>query len=317
MKFDNSKSILITGGAGFIGSELIRFLNLNGINNITILENDSYPEKWKNLVGLKYKEIIAYYTKFNSYQYIIHLGAHSNTTLEPNLENWKNNIEFSKILLSCPYEKFIFASSASIYGNNSNTNEDTIVNEKPNSFYAFTKKVCDDYIRSMNRDNIYSLRFFNVFGRNEGHKGDMASPIYRWLTEYLSEDKKIKLFRGGQARDFVWVGDICKIIQTLLYGDQKVYGGVYNCGTGNPQSWEHVAKTILKIRELSEDLIQYTEIPEKIQKGYQYNTKADMKKLSTFFNDFTPFEDSVQLINDKLKIKYGRNKKNQTLSYLS
>lgn len=307
MLFNKNQSILVTGGAGFIGSELIQRLNYNGITNITILENDSFPTKWKNLVNLQYNEITTNLLSIKSnkkFDYVIHLGAHSNTTLEPNIPNWNNNIELLKDLIwNLKYKKFIFASSASIYGNSKTFDEDSLLNERPNSFYAFSKKQCDDYIRQINHKNIFSLRFFNVFGKNESHKGNMASPIYKWLNQDISEDNKIKLFKGiNSARDFIWVNDVCRIIETILYDRYTINGGIYNVGSGIPEKWEEVAKTILRVRGLPEHLIEYIPMPENLKNGYQLYTKADLIKTQRSFSfAATNFETAVKCVYNQLK----------------
>ena len=303
--------ILITGGCGFIGANLIKYLNSLGFENIGIFEKGDWTKKWKNLIGLKYNNVLDRMEIFKSYYnkgIVINLAANSSTLSEPSLETYNDNTLYSnKLIYHCITNniKIIHASSASIYGKSDNFHE-IQGNFKPINFYAWTKLKTDEYIEknATSINNIYSLRFFNVYGSNlEQYKGPMASVVYKWLTQKINGDNSIQLFKsldsnyidGAQERDFVHVDDICKVVYHCMSVDNK--GGIYNVGTGATTSYLNIAKLVLKIRVVDEKLIEFIDLPPGLVNSYQYRTCADITRLRNvleYKDNFVKIEDGIK-----------------------
>lgn len=321
----------ITGGAGFIGSNLVFFLNSKGITPFIIEPLDKIGIKWKNLSGADFilmdiEEFKELDTK--NHDILIHLGANVTTTEEFNAQLWKNNVEFSIDIIDNFSGHIIYASSASIYGL-----EDKYFNEDnfdyfPLNPYAFSKMQLDKLIFKQNcfgtnkQSKICALRFFNVYGQNEQHKGNMGSVIQKWLSnDEIGKDNlviqhrtfvwvkkgviQLQLFKslnpdyadGEQKRDFIYVGDVCKVIWHAAQ-EANFHSGIFNLGSGTATTWNTVAKNVLKVRGLSDSLIQYVDMPENLVKQYQYNTKADITKLREvlgYMDEMTNIEEGVKL----------------------
>lgn len=289
--------VLITGFAGFIGSSFVEFLNKKGI--IPYVYDPDFTAQYKNLIGLDYNQLNnnindqSLYGRFHNFSHIIHLGAHSQTNLEPNDQNYDNNVSFTRRLVKCfPGSKHIFASSASIYGNLAKFTEDLAA---PESFYAFTKRRCE--LENENK-NFYALRFFNVMGARESYKGDMASPVYKWLT---TKEKQIKIYQQiTMARDFIHVDDICEIIWFFInHSPEK---GIYNAGTGIASKWTDVANEVQKYNNF--DIEVCGQLPENLKNNYQYYTCADLTKLRSvgFDHKFLTLEEGIKRTYEKLKL---------------
>ena len=292
-------NVLITGFAGFIGSSFVEFLNNKGI--IPYVYDPDFAVQYKNLIGLKYHQLnnnVNYqslYDRFHNFSHIIHLGAHSQTNLEPNNENYNNNVSFTQRLVKCsPGSKHIFASSASIYGNLAKFTEDLAA---PESFYAFTKRCCE----LENSLNFCSLRFFNVFGHREFYKGDMASPVDKWLT---TKEKQIKIYQqSNMARDFIHVDDICEIIWFFMKGHSvSIPNGIYNAGTGVASKWTDIANIITSY--IGYKFEECHVLPESLKNNYQYYTCADLTKLRSvgFDHKFLTLEEGIKRTYEKLKV---------------
>jgi ADP-L-glycero-D-manno-heptose 6-epimerase len=275
--------ILITGGAGFIGSSLIEYLNQCGLNesNIDVIHPNWYT-KWKNLVGLKYRlRNISIFDicNFRNYDLVVHLGANSSTTMQENKEEWRKNYQESVDLIDiCANGQkqvpIIFASSASVYGSEEKDFSERVFGLSPTSFYAFSKLKVDEYIEKLNCPKVYSLRFFNVYGgKREMYKGPMSSVVHRWLS--MRKEKDIELFKsyrsdipnGEQKRDFIHISDICKVIKFIIDNASNDKGGIYNLGTGVATSYNQIANEIATIQNRH---IVFKELPFELQNQYQY-----------------------------------------------
>lgn len=295
---DWSGNVIVTGGAGFIGSCVVRTLNDKGISDITIVDNIGNTEKWKNLRNKKYKEYVHKQdflrqlgdNKFGEITAIIHMGACSSTTEQKFDYLWNNNVEYTKTLWKYCTEKqipFIYASSAATYGDGSMGFDDQMdINAlRPLNGYGYSKQVFDQWsLKQKDRPIQYAgLKFFNVYGPNEYFKGSMASMIYHGFKQ-IQERGFVRLFKsenpqyedGGQLRDFVYVKDVCNVIVYLL--EHSEYSGIFNVGTGRAQSFAELASAVFKALDLESD-IRYIEIPGVLKEKYQYYTKAEIRAL--------------------------------------
>ena len=289
--------IIVTGGAGFIGSCVVRTLNDAGIEDIVIVDNVSDTDKWMNIRNKKYikyvhkSEFLEELPSYKGVQAIIHMGAQSSTT-ERNFDYlWKNNFEYTKALWNYCTEKqisFIYASSAATYGDGSQGFDDKedIDRLLPLNGYGYSKQVFDQWVK--HQAKIYpkqyaGLKFFNVYGPNEYFKGSMASMVFHGFNQ-IQQDGEIRLFKscnpdyedGGQLRDFVYVKDICSVIQWLL--EHSKVSGLFNVGTGRAQSFRELAEETFHALNMKPN-IRYIDMPEKLRGKYQYYTQADIAKL--------------------------------------
>ena len=287
---------IVTGGAGFIGSNLIKALNDVGIDDVIAVDAFEKGEKVPNLTDCKTLELIPidelqdFLTNSEKagkkIEAIFHEGACSDTT-ETNREYMlENNYEYSiKLLNHCLQRKipFIYASSAAVYGNNEIFFEDP-KHEKALNLYAETKHLFDDYVRSViqnEKSQIVGLRYFNVYGPREFNKGYMASVAYRFRNQIL-ENGKAKLFdssngftSGEQRRDFIYVGDVVKV--NLWFLNHPEISGIFNLGTGRSQAFNDVANAVINYYGKGE--IEYIPFDEKLKGRYQSFTQADISKL--------------------------------------
>lgn len=289
--------IVVTGGAGFIGSCIVRTFNENGINDIVIVDNISSTEKWKNI---RNKRFITYYNKgefleklqkLDGVDAIIHMGAQSSTT-EINFDYlWNNNVEYTKRLWNYCAQKnisFIYASSAATYGSGGNGFDDNgnIDELLPLNGYGYSKQVFDQWVKhhATNAPKQHvGLKFFNVYGPNEYYKGSMASMVFHGFRQIMA-DGEIRLFKscnpdykdGFQLRDFVYVKDICSVICWLL--EHTHINGLYNVGTGHAQSFYELAEATFNALDMAPN-IKFIDMPENLREKYQYFTQAEMSKL--------------------------------------
>ena len=279
--------ILITGGAGFIGANLIKKLNRGGNSNIIIVDN--IKKSKKNINSLIYKDYFDkddFYKKICNRQFtskiksIIHLGACSDTT-ETNWEYLKfNNIVYTKKLYELSRSndaQFIYASSASVYGETSGYKNKNDFKLKPLNLYGKSKLEIDKYFFQKSSKNAISLRFFNVFGNLESHKKNMSSPVSKF-TEQLKKNKFCNIFKfdikDEPKRDFIYVDDAVKIIEFLKTKKKR---GIYNIGTGKPDTFIHVGKILIKY--LNYGKINYINFPNHLKHKYQFYTQANIQKL--------------------------------------
>jgi len=294
--------IIVTGGAGFIGSALIWRLNQLGEEDIVVVDEFGENDKWKNLVPLRFadafdKEDFGHMISSGFFQKIkidtiFHLGACSSTTEKDFNYLFRNNFEYSKYLCEQSIDndiRFIYASSAATYGDGEQGYEDDeskLHIFKPLNAYGYSKHLFDLWARkSRVLDKIVGLKYFNVYGPNEYHKGDMRSVVNKCYHQ-VKETGKARLFRsanpkfkdGQQSRDFLYVKDA--VDMTLFFMQNKIVSGIYNIGTGVSNSFNDFVKPIFKALDIKEK-IEYFDMPEILKEKYQYYTKADTGKLKS------------------------------------
>lgn len=298
--------IIITGGAGFIGSALVWRLNQLGREDILIVDSLGTDEKWKNLVSLRYHDymekdeflslvvnqrLAARLRSDNEpIEAIIHMGACSATTERDASYLIRNNFEYTRQLAIAAISegsRFIYASSAATYGDGGkgfSDNERTIDSLRPLNMYGYSKQLFDQWaLRRGLLDRVVGLKYFNVYGPNENHKGDMRSVVMK-AFEQIGETGKIKLFKsyrdeykdGEQVRDFVYVKDAVEM--TLFFLENKSAAGLFNIGSGTPNTWNRLASAIFTAMGRTKN-IEYVEMPETIRDKYQYYTCADVSKI--------------------------------------
>ncbi len=314
MKIYDDQMIIVTGGAGFIGSGVIRHLNERGITNIVIVDELGSSEKWKNLVG---KQILDVIEKSDLFQWLegkasqieafIHLGACTSTVETDASYLLDNNYRFSVRLAEYALthnHRFIYASSASTYGDGSlgfSDDLDQIEQLRPLNMYGLSKQLFDLWCKNQGvYDKVVGLKYFNVFGPNEGHKGRMASAIYH-IFPTAKKEGVIKLFKssdpkkygdGEQMRDFIYVKDVARMTCSFLDNDE---GGLFNIGTGQASSWNELARAVFKALDLPVN-IQYIDMPTDLVGKYQNYTCADMHKTTRTLKKSAycvPLEESV------------------------
>tara|TARA_Y100001970_G_scaffold84608_1_gene106744 strand:+ start:519 stop:1487 length:969 start_codon:yes stop_codon:yes gene_type:complete len=290
--------ILVTGAAGFIGSNIVSSLNKKGFHNIIICDWLDHISKRNNLNKLIYDNIISpenifkYLNKNDNIELVIHMGANSSTT-ETNFRLIYNfNTRFSRNLWKwCTQNKvrFIYASSAATYGDGSKGFDDSENKTyQPLNVYGLSKYLFDRYAIKQAKKYLcppqwVGLKFFNVYGPNEYHKGSMQSVIKHSLDQY-NKTGIVKLFKsyndkfknGQQTRDFIYVDDCVSLINWFL--ENKNISGIFNCGTGIERSFEDLVTSMFKAINVPPK-IKYIEMPENIKHQYQYYTRANMKKV--------------------------------------
>lgn len=287
--------IVVTGGAGFIGSNLVKALNAQGRTDILVVDDLSDGTKFTNIADC---DIADYLDKddfiarirtgqtLGPIETVFHEGACSSTTEWNGRYMMENNYEYSKTLLHfCQRHgtAFIYASSASVYGAGPVFKEDR-QHEKPLNVYGYSKFQFDQYVRQIMtkaESQIVGLRYFNVYGPREQHKGSMASVAYH-LHQQLLAGEDPKLFEGcdgypngGQERDFVYVGDVCKV--NLWLAENPDVSGIFNLGTGQAEPFQAVADAVIAFHQRG--TTQYVPFPEHLKGRYQSFTQADISAL--------------------------------------
>lgn len=302
--------IVVTGAAGFVGANLVKGLNARGVGNILAVDNLKRSEKFKNLVDLRFadfldKEEFIRLLKSQAFDGVIdavlHQGACSDTMETDGRYMMENNYRYSVTLFEhCQEEAipFVYASSASVYGAGTKF-EEKIENEAPLNIYAYSKFLFDQYVRNRQdrlTSQVVGLRYFNVYGPREDHKGRMASVAFHF-THQFQRDGYVKLFegsggfaRGEQLRDFVSVDDVVKV--NLHFFEHRDRNGIFNVGTGRAQSFNEVAMAVInqvlasrgeRPRTLEDlqrtQLIRYIPFPDALVGKYQSYTQAELGQL--------------------------------------
>lgn len=307
--------IVVTGGAGFIGSCFLWKLNRESINNIIVVDNLGASDKWKNLSGKKFLDYIQKDmfldlingNKIRNIKTIIHLGACSSTTFNDGAYFIKNNYEYSKTLAiwaRAHKVKFIYASSAATYGDGEFGYDDsnkTTHPLNPLNMYGYSKQLFDLWVLNNGFDKEFTgIKFFNVFGPNEYHKGEMMSVVCKKFHE-VNQKNRIGLFKsyrddckdGEQKRDFIYVKDAVDVLFYFLEHPGKA--GIFNLGSGVAHSWNDLARAMFAALG-KKPCIEYIDMPETLRPKYQYFTEAKMGKLrkTGYRQEFTPLEAAVR-----------------------
>jgi ADP-L-glycero-D-manno-heptose 6-epimerase len=306
--------VVVTGGAGFIGSNLVAQLNARGIDNITIVDRLGSEAKWKNLVGLAYDDYVDKQDFLRRLtadamdlpEVIFHLGACVDTTETDADHLMENNTQFTRELCHRALAKgarFIYASSAATYGDGAfgYSDDDAVTPRlRPLNMYAYSKHAFDLHaLRHGLFDRIVGLKYFNVYGPGEAHKGAMRSMVHKAYGQIKARGV-VRLFKshredyqdGLQFRDFIYVKDATDV--TLWFFDHPEASGLFNCGTGAARTWLDLANAVFNA--LGEDPdIDFIDMPESLRGTYQYFTQADMSKLRAagYEKEFTSLEDGI------------------------
>ncbi len=291
--------IVVTGGAGFIGSAVVWRLNQLGVDRIVIVDELGFDEKWMNLNGLKYADflhkddfmgMILKKSKPFKISSVIHLGACSSTTEKDADFLMVNNYHYSQELAKFCLEngtRFIYASSAATYGDGSkgyNDDESKLDILRPLNMYGYSKHLFDTWIKRNGLMNkVAGLKYFNVYGPNEYHKNDMRSVVHK-AFEQVRDHGKVRLFKshiesykdGEQKRDFVYIKDA--VDMTLYFLDHPDKNGIYNVGTGKAQTWIELVTELFNSLEKPIN-IEFVDMPEDLRDKYQYFTEANLKKI--------------------------------------
>ncbi len=291
--------IIVTGGAGFIGSAFVWKLNMEGRDDIIIVDELGTSDKWKNLINLKYndylhKNVFLQMICENSVPYrvdtVIHMGACSSTTERDADYLMENNYRYSRMVAEWALKRdirFIYASSAATYGDGSSgfsDSHDECLSLKPINMYGYSKQLFDLWVlRNNMEDKVAGIKFFNVFGPNEYHKGDMRSVVHKSFGQ-ISGEGKVRLFKsykdeygaGEQKRDFVYIRDCVEVLWWLVKNTTAT--GIFNLGTGTARTWNDLVRAVFTAMDIEAD-IEYIDMPESIRNQYQYFTEAEMGKL--------------------------------------
>ena len=310
--------ILVTGGAGFIGSALVAALNQRGISDIVVTDLLGSDEKWRNLTPLKFadyleaddfrKRIGQNQAALGDFSAVFHLGACSATTEKNASYLIDNNFNVTKELAAWSLAKnirFIYASSAATYGDGAQGMDDqdpNLARLRPLNMYGYSKHLFDQHAQRKGwLDQIVGVKYFNVFGPNEDHKGDMRSLVNK-AYEQIRTTGRVGLFKsyhpdfkdGEQMRDFLYVKDAVEM--TLHFAESATTaGGLFNLGSGNANTWLTLTRAIFSALNLPPK-IDFIEMPEALKGKYQYYTKADITKLRNagYRRAMTPIEDAIR-----------------------
>lgn len=295
-KMYDDQLIIVTGAAGFIGSGVVRYLNDKGYSNLILVDDFHESPKWKNLYQKKFMDIISKHELFSflsgrekEIEAFIHLGACSDTVMQDGDYFMENNYRYSVKLAEYALKhnhRFIYASSAATYGMGEygfSDDHNGLDHLQSLNLYGFSKHLFDLWLKRHGAlDDVVGLKYFNVFGPNESHKGRMASMVYH-MTHQIQKEGSVRLFKstepdkykdGGQKRDFIYVKDAVDMTCSFLSNDIT---GIYNVGRGETETWNELASAVFKALGKAEK-IEYISMPVDLAKQYQNYTCADMNK---------------------------------------
>lgn len=302
---------LVTGGAGFVGSNLVAGMNREGIGDILVVDNLRSGDKRPNLGAIRFAEYIdkdEFLPRLEAGRFgdtieaVLHQGACTDTMATDTAYVMRNNTDYSKTLLAYAVARripFIYASSASVYGNRG-TCAERAENEEPLNLYARSKLAFDQHVRQVLpqvSSPVVGLRYYNVYGPREAHKGRMASMVWQLYLQ-LRATGAMRLFVGSggygdgeQRRDFIWVGDVVDVNLFFLNGPARQ--GIYNTGTGASRSFNDIARSLA--RHHGSGTIAYIPFPEVLEGKYQSFTQADVAALrgAGYARPFTLLEDGI------------------------
>jgi ADP-L-glycero-D-manno-heptose 6-epimerase len=310
--------IIVTGGAGFIGSNIVSALNARGITDILVVDHLQNGRKMRNIADLDiadYLEAEEFRARveagwdFGKIDAVFHEGACSATTEWDGRYIMDNNYEYSKVLLHWCLEnkiQYLYASSASVYGLGKNGFAEGRANEHPINMYAYSKFQFDQYVRRLGKTDsqVVGFRYFNVYGPREQHKGSMSSTAFHFNNQIL-DNGKARLFEGtdgyangAQERDFVFVGDCVDV--NLWFLDHPDKSGIFNLGTGRAQPFNDVAKAVVAWHGKGE--LEYIPFPDHLKGSYQSYTQADLGNLRAagYDREFHSVEQGVKKYLDWL-----------------
>jgi ADP-L-glycero-D-manno-heptose 6-epimerase len=333
-----ARPIVVTGAAGFIGRNVVAELNRRGEDEIILVDElginqPGEPEKWKNLVGLRYEDIVSPEEflelleggAFVDARAVIHLGACSATTERDADFLLRNNYQYTRVLCEWALEheiRFVYASSAATYGDGAQGYDDSdevTPGLKPLNMYGYSKQMFDlwalkhglfgnsaggsgNETNISNETNIVGLKYYNVYGPYEDHKGDMRSVVSKSYDQIVATGV-VKLFKsyrpeykdGEQMRDFIYVSDA--VDATLFFAMQEpgAPGGLFNCGTGEPRTWVDLVTAVFRAMD-REPKIDFIEMPNELKGKYQYYTRSKVEKLRAagYKRPFTSLEEGVR-----------------------
>jgi ADP-L-glycero-D-manno-heptose 6-epimerase len=317
-----AKPIIVTGAAGFIGRNVVAELNRRGEEELILVDElgvskPGEAEKWKNLVGLRYEDIVAPEEflglledgAYADARAVIHLGACSSTTERDADFLLRNNYQYTRVLCNWAMEheaRFVYASSAATYGDGAQGYDDADAvtpTLRPLNMYGYSKQMFDEWaLKHGLLDRIVGLKYFNVFGPYEDHKGEMRSVVVK-SYEQIRSTGAVKLFKsykpeykdGEQKRDFIYVQDAVDVTLHFALQAADAPGGLFNCGTGQARTWVDLARAVFGAMDVPEK-IEFIDMPKELQGKYQYFTQAKTEKLRAagYAKPFTSLEDGVR-----------------------
>lgn len=317
MVLTSESRILVTGGAGFIGSRLIHELNNRGIDDIVVTDFLGQDEKWRNLEPLSFADYVdagdllvaLEEGQLGEFDLVLHMGACSSTTERDAAYLMRNNYEYTRQLAEWSVDhgsRFVYASSAATYGNGEAGMDDSSELDRlrqfhPLNMYGYSKHLFDMYAaRTGLLERCVGVKYFNVFGPNEQHKGDMRSMVNKAYHQ-IRETEVVRLFRsyrddfrdGEQRRDFIYVNDA--VAMTLHLAENPDASGLFNIGSGRAETWLDLASAVFAAMK-REPRIEFIEMPVDMRAAYQYSTVADISRLRSagYEREIQPLADSVR-----------------------